>query len=150
MYIKVPVEKRWPRQTVTQGDFNKGISGRDVGRSREIPRICYGGVVVAMAASEKSESELLGQQEAGGRAGGGLQWRDTSGPQRGPHASEHLDLTARPPPILLLVLPGPNPTGSKGSYGCRHRGQPPRMQAGQGTELEGRTESFQDRAVSRE
>ena len=69
MYIKVPVEKRWPRQTVTQGDFNKGTSGRDVGRSREIPRICYGGVVVAMAASEKSESELLGQQDVGGRAG---------------------------------------------------------------------------------
>ena len=59
MCIKVPVEKRWARQIVTQGDFNKGTFGKHVGRCREI---CYGGVIVPMAASEKSKSKLLGQE----------------------------------------------------------------------------------------
>lgn len=59
MYIKVPVEKRWLRQTVTQGDFNKGTFGKHVGGYREI---CYGGVIVTMASSEKSKSKLLGQK----------------------------------------------------------------------------------------
>lgn len=59
MYITVPVEKRWPHQIVTQGDFNKGTLGKQVGRCREI---WYGGVIVTMAASEKSKSKLLGHQ----------------------------------------------------------------------------------------
>lgn len=117
MYIKVPVEKRWPRQTVTQGDFHKGTSGRDVGRCREIPRMCYGGVVVAMAASEKSKSELLGQQE-GERGAGGVGF---SGGARPAHREDPTRVNTLASLCSLLrfscwPFPGPDPTGSKGIY----------------------------------
>lgn len=117
MYIKVPVEKRWPRQTVTQGDFNKGTSGRNVGRGREIPRICYGGVVVAMATSEKPESELLGQQEGEGRAGGvGFSGGTRPAHREGPTRAN--TLTSLPALLRFSCWssPGPNPTGSKRIY----------------------------------